>query len=302
MSIVAIILIFISAIMHATWNLMGKAENPSLSFFLIANTFGTLFFLPYTIINFAEVSNFPFRVFALSILSGLYLGVYYFGLAGAYRSGDMSLAYPLVRSSPIIVVVIVIVLLGQGSEITGGLVVGIFLIVMGSLLIPVRHFNEIKLSNFKNYTCLFSITAGFGTAGYSILDDGALDLLRNTSQLSLNIPNISLIYLCLQGIFASLWMLLFAVTKAKERQNLLLVLKTRKRNAALTGGIIFATYALVLISMSFVENVSYVVAFRQFSIVIGAIFSVVFLKEVSSTPKIIGVLTMFIGLVLIGVS
>ena len=43
-------------------------------------------------------------------------------LAAAYRSGDMSLAYPLARSSPVIVVAVVTMLLGRGDQVLAPLV------------------------------------------------------------------------------------------------------------------------------------------------------------------------------------
>jgi uncharacterized membrane protein len=49
-----------------------------------------------------------------------------------------------------------------------------------------------------------------------------------------------------------------------------------------------------------VTNVSYVVAFRQLSIPLGAFVGVFVLKEPRYRPKLVGVLVMFAGLVLVG--
>jgi len=55
------------------------------------------------------------------------------------------------------------------------------------------------------------------------------------------------------------------------------------------------------VSMNYVSNVSYVAAFRQLSIPLGAIFGMAFLKEPRHLPKIVGIAVIFVGLVLVGV-
>lgn len=59
------------------------------------------------------------------------------------------------------------------------------------------------------------------------------------------------------------------------------------------------TYGLVLLSMNFVTNVSYVAAFRQLSIPIGSIMGIIFLGESQYLTKISGLITIFSGLVLL---
>ncbi len=52
--------------------------------------------------------------------------------------------------------------------------------------------------------------------------------------------------------------------------------------------------------MAIVSNVSYVAAFRQLSIPIGAGFGIVLLKEPCHKPRICGVATILIGLIMVG--
>ena len=47
------------------------------------------------------------------------------------------------------------------------------------------------------------------------------------------------------------------------------------------------------------RNVSYVVGFRQLSILLGTVFAVVFLDEPPFKPKLVGAAMMFAGLILI---
>ena len=78
-------------------------------------------------------------------------------------------------------------------------------------------------------------------------------------------------------------------------------MRTSKKTALLTGIGICGTYALVLISLAFVKNVSYVVAFRQLSIPLGAGLGIMIMGESPCKPKIVGVGIMFIGLLLVGI-
>ena len=78
------------------------------------------------------------------------------------------------------------------------------------------------------------------------------------------------------------------------------VLATSFWRTALTGASIFFTYSLVLLAMHLARDVSYVVAFRQLSVPIGAALGVIVLKEPLHKPKIIGIAVVTVGLLLVG--
>jgi uncharacterized membrane protein len=65
--------------------------------------------------------------------------------------------------------------------------------------------------------------------------------------------------------------------------------------------IIMVTYALVLASMAYVRNVSYVAAFRQLSIPIGAFLGIALQGEPPYRPKLVGVASVTVGLVFVAV-
>lgn len=142
--------------------------------------------------------------------------------------------------------------------------------------------------------------AASGTTGYSIIDDTALRLLRVNSGVISYIPEITAVYAFLEGASASLFLLVSVLFEKQGRQRLRETVADQKRRATITGIIIYVAYTLVLISMSYVTNVSYVVAFRQLSIPIGTSVAIVLLKEKVYFPKLAGTSLMFIGLLLIG--
>ena len=51
--------------------------------------------------------------------------------------------------------------------------------------------------------------------------------------------------------------------------------------------------------MQFVDNVSYIQAFRQFSIPLGAFLGILLLHEKTTKPKLAGLILIIIGLILV---
>ncbi len=68
------------------------------------------------------------------------------------------------------------------------------------------------------------------------------------------------------------------------------------RSAGLAGAIASATYVLVLLSMNYVTNVTYVSVFRQLGLPIGMLMGVVLLKEKCPPVKWVGVVLILTGL------
>ena len=71
-------------------------------------------------------------------------------------------------------------------------------------------------------------------------------------------------------------------------------------SGVMTGVVILTTYGLVLASMAYVTNVSYVAAFRQLSIPIGAVLGFTLQQEPRYLPKLMGIGIVTVGLVLVG--
>jgi drug/metabolite transporter (DMT)-like permease len=300
MTVTATILIIISAFTHAGWNFISKKEHPTHAFYLVANTIGVICVLPI-LFYFANFIPFvPSSVWIIVLMSGFFLAAYLEALAGAYRAGDISIAYPLARSLPVIFVYLLSLILSKGPLPGGWFFVGTILIISGCILLPLKAFGDFRLFNFMNLCCMLAVLAAVGVAGYTVADDMALRYLRELPGKPMRPVEGTLVYMVLEGISCSLWQCLFVVVNRRERQSMPEVLKSFKSPAALTGIGIYLTYGIVLVSMNYVSNVSYVAAFRQLSIPLGAIFGMAFLKEPRYLPKIVGIAAIFVGLVLAG--
>jgi uncharacterized membrane protein len=108
------------------------------------------------------------------------------------------------------------------------------------------------------------------------------------------------LYSFFEGLTSSLWLSALVLGRKQGRAELRAVWRMQTWQAGLTGASIYAGYTLVLVAMAFVSNVSYVVAFRQVSVPLGALVGVLALRDSPHVPKLVGVATMFVGLVLVG--
>jgi drug/metabolite transporter (DMT)-like permease len=302
MSVTAVLLLFVASFTHAGWNFFSKKEHPTLAFYLVANIVGMLCVLPLIFFYWNKIFLVPAFVWFCLVCSGFFLAAYMAFLAGAYRTGDLSIAYPLARALPTIFVTLVTTLLmGKIPVISPGFVSGVIFVTAGCLILPMPYFSHFSFSKYKNLSCLLAIMAAVCIAGYTIIDSEAMGCFLKLPGSDFNPLNATLIYLALEAVACSFWKGLLVLCSARERDSFVEVLKGCKIAAAKTGIGIYLTYALVLLSMNFVTNVSYVAAFRQLSIPIGAIMGMLFLGESRCLPKVTGVVIIFSGLILLSV-
>jgi drug/metabolite transporter (DMT)-like permease len=229
--------------------------------------------------------------------------VYFLGLTAAYRQGDISLVYPLARAVPILMVVAASFALGKGDTISPLGLTGMILIVLGCFILPLPSFRRLQLRHYLKYTYLMVLVTAVGTAAYTLIDDEALRQLRQSPAIALTDTEVTLLFIALQVASTAVMMGLASFLFARERERFKLLMERRALllSAALTGVVIMSTYGLVLASMAYVTNVSYVAAFRQLSIPIGAIFGLTLLKEPRYPPKLLGILIISTGLLLVGI-
>jgi len=292
----AIILIIISAATHAAWNMVSKRENPSPAFFLAATTAGCACLTPVVAPYLWLTPAITGHVWLLLIATGLCQAIYYAGLAGAYKAGHLSVAYPLARSSAVLMVAAMNL---SGHHFGPASLVGMALIAAGGVVLPVERWSDWKLRDYLHASSLFALMAAAGTAGYSIVDDAALRILRSDPAMHAGRVAVTLVYALFEGLSATVWLALIVFVGRLRRPRSEKGPSYRWSSAALTGIGIYLSYSLVLLAMTYSRNVSYVVAFRQLSIPIGAVLGIAVLREPRRVMKMAGVAVMVAGLVLV---
>lgn len=302
MSPLALILVTLSTFTHALWNYLGKKRNPSAAFFEMTLLAATVCLSPILLFYFGKLSSIPLQVWGLLLLTGTFQSVYFIGLAGAYRHGELSIAYPLARALPVLIVTFGSIILKIGTPISTLGYGGIFLVVLGCLFIPIQTFGSIKLRSYLNLYCGLAFIAACGTAGYTLIDNEALRILREIPGSGLNPFEVAILYMVLETAFTAIVLGIYVLASPGDRLVFQQIQSTNWVFAAVTGIIINLTYGLVLAAMAFVTNVSYLAAFRELSIPIGAILGITLQKEPPHRPKIIGVGVVLVGLLLVGLT
>ncbi len=298
----ALALVTISAFMHAFWNLLGKRQNPSVAFFFIASIFAAICFSPLLLVYRNTFALIPGRVWIWLGLTALFELIYYIGLAGAYRHGDLSVAYPLARALPVILVAILTAVLSLGKPLSLAGVVGILLVAVGCMLLPLRSLRQFHLNKTLLACYLLAGMAAIGTTGYTLVDNQALYDLQAAPGIGLNRIEIAFFYLALDSVAITLAMGLYILTSTSERAEVSKTWRTGKGMAFITGLLIVGTYGLVLAAMAYASNVSYIAAFRQLSIPLGAILGILVQKEPAYPSKLASIGIIFVGLILIALA
>lgn len=297
MSLTAILLILASACAHVAWNVVGKKHHPNLPFFAIALVFGNIVLSPMILWNLGLFAAIPTQVWQCLVLTSLFQALYMYGLVGAYKSGHLSVAYPLARAIPVLLVALIRVA-WSGAPLSAGLYVGGILILAGALILPLPTFRNWHWRHYRNASCLFALVAALGTTGYSIVDDHALCLFRAVPETGINPVPVTAVYAFLESTFTFLWLLPLILSSKVRRTEASIILRLHWKSVFLASVGMILGYLLILISLAYVDDVAYVVAFRQLSIPLGALAGVVLLGEPAHRPKVVGVGLLFVGLVL----
>lgn len=113
MSVFALVLVVLSAIIHASWNLLGKSRIPTPVFFCVASIGAGILLLPVMAVVLARQPILPVSFWLLLLASGFCQMVYMASLARAYQQADVGVVYPIARALPVLMVATVSSLLGQ---------------------------------------------------------------------------------------------------------------------------------------------------------------------------------------------
>jgi len=297
----AVILVLSSCVTHAAWNLIAQKSSKTIAFFwlgslmvLVALT--PVFFLMGGAQVLAKVSP---RLWLYLSMTGISMGVYYGCLAAAYRHGAVSVAYPLVRTTPIFVLLLAGLLLGQVPSMLA--ILGILLVVVGCFFLPLERLGTgpggFTPRSYLNRTGLWALGAALGSSGYTLVDDVAMELVKEVA------PGLrgAFLYEYLQYLALAVGLLVPSLV-FEGRARVSVTIRTEKLKALLVSAMVFVTYALILWAYTHAEKVAYVAGLRQLSIVLGVVGGILFFKERGGLPRVLAAIVIVTGLVMIGLA
>ena len=295
MTLSAFWLILLSIFLHVGWNLISKKSQPTAAFYLLTSVTSFLLYFPCVFFAGIDWGALGAKFWCFVLLSIASEILYFIGLFKTYRSADISLAYPMVRALPVLLVAGVTALFGIGKPLNGAAVAGIFIVFAGCLLMPLQKFSQFSWRNYMTPVLGYMILAACGTTGYTIFDGLLIpQILAHTkgSHLAATGAFISLLEL---GITMGLSIYVFTVKSERESLKQLLF---RSWTPHICGICSSSAYILVVLAMPLVSNVSYVQAFRQMSLPLGVAAGIFILKEKCPPVRLAGVGAIVAGLVI----
>jgi drug/metabolite transporter (DMT)-like permease len=296
MTLFALILLLVAAVLHATWNFWAKKAGGGLAFVyltgLMINTGYAVVVSVYWIIYHPTLSWVAVKTI---LISGILKTGYSLYLQRGYRSGDFSLIYPLARGTgPLLSTLSAIAFLGERPSALamggGGVIIGsIFFLTGGARWIrtwtnrerPVSGNSAVKAEAWRS--ARYGIISGVFIAAYTLWDrHGVAD--RNIPPLLFD-AGTAFTQVCLLTPFA--W---------HQRREVAREWREHRLNAFLVATLSPLAYILVLTALTFTA-VSYVAPAREVSILIGTFLGAKYLKEVDARRRLWAAAAMVAGIV-----
>jgi len=284
MSTVVVAIVLFAAFLHAAWNAAIKVgENKFFNTVLVTSGAGFVCALALPFVSQPDMASWAY------ILASVVLQVVYFCLlAAAYRSGDMSQAYPLMRGTAPLLVAI-----GSGS-IVGEAVPAMRWLGLGLLVMGIAGLS--LMDNAANQVAKKSKVSGFSThvlallnacfiAGYTIVD--GIGVRKSGAPAAYTM-----------WIFLLTALLLLSLILLKERRAFFNYSKGKYVLGIAGGSCSVASYGLALWAMT-QAPVAAIAALRETSILFATAIAAWILHEKISARRLAAILLAVAGAIVI---
>ncbi|MCG2577838.1 DMT family transporter [Dechloromonas sp. XY25] len=281
----ALLLVVTGALCHASWNLLAKKAAGGLPFVWLFGLVSTVLAVPFGIYAWIE-NAVPLTAVAWLAIAGSALMhlVYSLVLQQGYRKSDFSVVYPLARGTgPLFSVSGAILVLGEMPNVAGW--IGILALLAGIFLISGIHRVHKATTPHAKAGLLWGSLTGLCIAAYTLLDGWAIK--------ALGLSPLLFYVLCL-------WLRTLMLTPQALRDvSALRAEWGRNRKAIVAVGILSPmAYLLVLFAIK-AAPLSYIAPLRELSMLIGVYLGTRVLREALLPSRLIGTLSMIIGVVLL---
>jgi drug/metabolite transporter (DMT)-like permease len=285
MTVVALSLILAAAFIHAGWNYLLKRSGGGTAFVYLFAALSTLIYAPLAAAVIWWVQpQFGWVHYGLMAASALLHTAYYMLLDRGYRSGDLSVVYPLARGSGPLITMLGAVLLLQ--EQPTALAVGGALLIAGGAVALTGDPRKLRESG-NLHAVGFALLTGCMIASYTLVDKIAVSAWL--------IPPL------VQDWATNLGRLVFMAPLAlKARADLAPTWRRAKKEILGVALLCPLSYILVLTAMVFTP-VSYVAPAREVSILIAAFMGAHLLAERDGRRRLAAGAAMVAGVVCLAV-
>ena len=272
MSFAVSMAVLLAALLHASWNAMIKGGGDVLHDTAGIVVGAMLIGLPFLfVVPVPPAAAWPFII--ASVVVHL---AYYWLMISAYRAGDLSLVYPLMRGvAPLITAIAGIAVLGEMPAPVAW--AGMLLISGGVFLLGYRALGHAP----SRAAVGFALANAAVIALYTLIDGRG-------ARVSGNAWSYIVWLFVLDGIPFSLWML------ATRRETFVAHLRRRSRRALAGGGLSAAAYAISVWAMT-KAPVALVASLRETSVLFATLIGARLLRERLSARRWSGVIAVVLG-------
>ena len=288
MEFLPFLLVIVSAVSHACWNMLAKGGSDKEAFMWLMSFTSLFTVLPVFWVLLPDW-GLPLAAVPYLVVSGVAEALYFLSLGRAYELGDLSVVYPLARSSPLFLFVLAVVFLGEEVSLWG--VAGILLVVLGVYTI---HLEGLAIGDLlrpikslRSQASQFALLTALCTSIYSLVDKlGVTAVAPLAYAFWLDVFVIAFLTPVV------LWKWGWGAVAAEWRGSSVKVV--------ISGFLMRFGYILVLLAMALAQ-VSYILAVRQLSVVLGVVFGVGLLGERYGKVRLLSSIIIFTGVLVLGV-
>lgn len=277
----ALTLVLSSAIIHATWNYYAKRVSGGAGFIWLTTMIQAVAYAPLALVIILRESP-AIGVPELVAIVGsgvLHIG-YFLLLSRGYRTGDLSLVYPLARGTgPMLSTAAAILLLGErptALALGGAVLIGVGVFILTG---DPRKFRQ----NGAGKAVAYALLTGLVIAGYTLWDKRAVSVLL--------IP--PLLYDWANGATRGVLLTPYALRHWPEVTR---HWREHRKASMMVGLLSPLSYILVLTALTF-SPVSYVAPAREISILIGTALGARLLAEGDALRRAAAAVVMVSGVV-----
>lgn len=276
MDTLALLLIAVSAVMHASWNILLKTTGDPLRTATVGILSASVVLLPGAVIGWVALGRPAVAAAAwpIGIASGVVEVAYFVFLSAAYRRGDLSLVAPLARgSAPLFSVAIGVGVLGE--RLVTGAWIGVALVLAGLLVVqrPWRLL-QAATSAHDRAAAGFALLTGATIVTYSALDTVGVGQAP------------SWLYAAILWSTCAVGLVMVAMVRARLRSGEGRAPWGSSNRIAVTGGMLtLAGYLLVLGALSRAP-LALVAPLRESAVLLTALWGILRLREATERREI----------------
>ncbi len=277
MDSIALACVLVSAVMHATWNILLKTAGDPLRTATMGMVAASAVLVPCAAVGWLALGRpeIPAQALALGFVSGLAEIAYFVFLAAAYRRGDLSVVSPLARgSAPVLIVFVGVVVLGE--RLAPAAAVGVAVLIVGLLTVQ-RPWRLLRGANATHRGAAgFALLTGLMIATYTSIDRVGSQLVAPW------------IYATILWVVGAVGLVLVGWARPRVAGGAFAIapgLAFDLRRGVVGGLLTLAAYLLILFALSRAE-VAIVGPLRESAVLITSAYGVLRLREAVTRREI----------------